>query len=45
MNATDKFAQLMRETRRPMPASRKVYIGGSQPDIQVPMREIMQSNG
>jgi phosphomethylpyrimidine synthase len=35
----------MRLTREPLPASRKFYVPGSQPDIQVPMREIMQSNG
>jgi phosphomethylpyrimidine synthase len=45
MNASDKFTQLMRETRVPLPASRKIYIPGSRADIQVPLREIMQSNG
>ena len=45
MNAPDKFSQLMRLTREPLPASRKIYVPGTQADIQVPMREIMQSNG
>ena len=45
MNAPDKFAQLMSLTREPLPASRKIYVPGSQANIQVPMREIMQSNG
>ena len=45
MNAPDKFSQLMSLTREPLPASRKIYVPGSQADIQVPMREIMQSNG
>ncbi|MCA3059506.1 MAG: phosphomethylpyrimidine synthase ThiC, partial [Rhodocyclaceae bacterium] len=29
---------------KPLPNSRKVYIGGSRPDIRVPMREISQSD-
>ena len=29
---------------KPLPNSRKVYIAGSRPDIQVPMREISQSD-
>ncbi len=45
MNAPDKFTDLLRLTRAPLPASRKIYIPGSQANIQVPMREIMQSNG
>ena len=45
MNAPDKFTELMRLTREPLPASRKIYVPGSQANIQVPMREIMQSNG
>ena len=45
MNAPDKLTELMRLTREPLPASRKIYVPGSQADIQVPMREIMQSNG
>ncbi|WP_434737198.1 hypothetical protein, partial [Klebsiella pneumoniae] len=27
---------------QPLPNSRKVYVQGSRPDIQVPMREITQ---
>ena len=45
MNAPDKLAQFIRLTREPLPASRKIYLPGSRPDIQVPLREIMQSNG
>jgi len=45
MNAPDKFSQLMTLTREPLPASRKIYVPGQQPGVQVPMREIMQSNG
>ena len=45
MNAPDKLAQFIRLTREPLPASTKRYLPGSRPDIQVPMREIMQSNG
>jgi phosphomethylpyrimidine synthase len=45
LNAPDKFSQLMTLTREPLPASRKIYVPGQQPGVQVPMREIMQSNG
>ena len=45
MHAPDTFIELFRLTREPLPASRKIYVPGSQADIQVPMREIMQSNG
>ena len=45
MNAPDKFSQLMTLTREPLPASRKIYVPGTQAGVQVPMREIMQSNG
>lgn len=45
MNAPDKLSQLIRLTREPLPASTKRYLQGSRPDIQVPMREILQSNG
>ena len=45
MNAPDKLAQFIRLTREPLPASTKRYLPGSRPDIQVPTREIMQSNG
>jgi len=45
VNAPDKLAQFIRLTREPLPASSKRYLQGSRPDIQVPLREIMQSNG
>ena len=45
MNAPDKLAQFIRLTREPLPASTRCYIKGSNPDIAVPMREIMQTNG
>ena len=47
MNAPDKipFADQFALSREPFPASRKVYVPGSQASIQVPMREILLSNG
>ena len=45
MNAPDKLAQFIRLTGEPLPAIRKIYLSGSRADIQVPRREIMQSNG
>jgi phosphomethylpyrimidine synthase len=45
VNAPDKLAQFIRLTREPLPASTKRYLQGSRPDIQVPLREILQSNG
>lgn len=36
----DRFEEEARDLTRALPASRKVYIQGSRPDIQVPMREI-----
>ena len=45
MNAPDKLAQFITLTREPLPASRKIYVEGSRPDLRVPMREITQSNG
>jgi len=36
-------ARLSDEVTRPLPASRKIYIQGSQADIRVGMREIMQT--
>ncbi len=48
MNANPKFlntaAQVDAGAVKPLPNSRKVYIPGSSPDIQVPMREITQSD-
>jgi len=45
MNAPDRLERLLQLTREPLPASRKIYITGSQPGIRVPMREIVLSNG
>ena len=36
----DRFEEEARDLTRALPASRKVYIQGTRPDIQVPMREI-----
>jgi phosphomethylpyrimidine synthase len=48
MNANPKFlntaAQVDAGAVKPLPNSRKVYISGSSADIQVPMREITQSD-
>ena len=48
MNANPKFlsatAHVDEAAVRPLPNSRKVYVRGSQADIQVPMREISQSD-
>ena len=48
MNANPKFlnstAHVDAGAVKPLPNSRKVYIGGSSADIQVPMREITQSD-
>ena len=38
-----KTNRLSEDVTRPFPGSRKIYIEGSRPDIQVPMREINQS--
>ena len=35
-----RFEEDARDLHRILPASRKIYIEGSRPDIQVPMREI-----
>ncbi|MES2353769.1 MAG: phosphomethylpyrimidine synthase ThiC [Pseudomonadota bacterium] len=47
MNANPKFinatAQVDESATKPFPKSKKVYIQGSRPDIQVPMREISLS--
>ncbi|QKO20417.1 phosphomethylpyrimidine synthase ThiC [Rhodoferax sp. BAB1] len=45
MNAPDKLHQFITLTREPLPASRKIYVPGTRPDLRVPMREITQSNG
>ncbi len=39
----EQTAQLSEEVTRPFRGSRKIYVEGSRPDIQVPMREIIQS--
>ena len=36
----DKTRTLREEIRQPFPASRRIYVTGSRPDIRVPMREI-----
>ena len=45
MNAPDKLQELLTLTREPFPASTKVHVEGSRPDIRVPMREIALTNG
>jgi phosphomethylpyrimidine synthase len=45
MNAPDRLERLLQLTREPLPASRKIYVTGSRPDLRVPMREIALSNG
>ena len=37
-------AQVDQAAVKPLPNSRKIYVQGSRPDIQVPMREIRQSD-
>jgi phosphomethylpyrimidine synthase len=48
MNANPKFlnqtAHVDEAAIKPLPASRKVYVEGSRPDIRVPMREITQTD-
>ena len=48
MNAQDAFlaarAQVDEAAIAPLPNSRKIYVQGSRPDIQVPMREISQTD-
>ena len=48
MNANPQFlaatAAVDEAAIQPLPNSRKVYVQGSRPDIQVPMREIAQSD-
>lgn len=47
MNANPKFmangATVDRAAIAPLPASKKIYVQGSRPDLRVPMREISQS--
>ena len=48
MNAPQKAPKAMGEVNQqavqPLPNSRKIYVPGSRPDIQVPMREISLSD-
>jgi phosphomethylpyrimidine synthase len=48
MNANDQFfardAKVDAAAVEPLPASRKIYVEGSRPDIRVPMREIAQTD-
>jgi phosphomethylpyrimidine synthase len=48
MNANPKFlsatATVDADAVKPLPNSRKIFVAGSRPDIQVPMREISQSD-
>ena len=48
VSSQDKFskstAQVDEAAVKPLPNSRKIYMQGSRPDIQVPMREISQSD-
>ena len=44
MNAPTKLADFISLTREPLPASRKIYVPGSQAGVQVPLREITLSN-
>ncbi len=39
-----KTARLSEEITRPFPGSKKIYVQGSRSDIQVPMREISQTD-
>jgi len=39
------LAERLALTRQPFPASRKIHVTGSRPDVAVPMREIALSNG
>ncbi|KQP02306.1 phosphomethylpyrimidine synthase ThiC [Pseudorhodoferax sp. Leaf265] len=49
MNAPDRHAVPLAErlalTREPFPGSRKVYLESSRPDLQVPLREVLLTNG
>ncbi len=42
MNAPDRLDAI---TREPFPQSRKIFVPGQQPGVQVPMREIALTNG
>jgi len=38
-----KTNELSHDVTQPIPGSKKIYVQGSRPDIQVPMREITQA--
>ena len=40
----EETARLSAEVTKPFPKSRRIYVEGSRPDIQVPMREILQDD-
>jgi phosphomethylpyrimidine synthase len=40
----ESTTRVSEEVARPMPGSRKVYVQGSRPDIQVGMREVVQTH-
>ncbi len=48
MNANDQYfardAKVDAAAVAPLPASRKIHVGGSRPDLRVPMREIVQGD-
>jgi phosphomethylpyrimidine synthase len=44
-DAPDALQSLLTLTRAPFPASRKIHVPGTQPGVQVPMREIALTNG
>jgi len=48
MNANEQFiaarAHVDEAAIKPLPNSKKIYVSGSRPDIQVPMREIAQTD-
>ena len=41
---SNQTAQVDDAAIKPLPNSRKIYVQGSRPDIQIPMREISQSD-
>ena len=45
MTATSDHPTTSTSTSRPRPASRKTYLVGSRPDLRVPMREVLLTNG
>jgi phosphomethylpyrimidine synthase len=45
MSADDSSALHVEITREPLPASRKAWLPGRQPGVQVPHREVQLSNG